>query len=153
MKGYWNMPEATAEDAIRPGGWFRTGDAGYRDDDGYIYLYDRMKDMIVSGGRERVPGRGRERRSCPIPAWPTWPSSASPTRSGARRRRPWWCGRPSGEVTEAELIELLPRSAWPGFKCPTSVDWIDALPRNPSGKVLKKDLRAPYWAGHERFVG
>jgi acyl-CoA synthetase (AMP-forming)/AMP-acid ligase II len=58
---------------------------------------------------------------------------------------------PGVEVTEQELIDHC-RTQLAKYKCPTSVDWIDALPRNPSGKILKKDLRAPYWEGRERFV-
>ena len=60
MKGYWNMPEETAKTIIADG-WFRTGDAGYLDADGYLYIHDRVKDMIVSGGENIYPGRGRER--------------------------------------------------------------------------------------------
>ena len=60
MAGYWNNPAATAE-AMTPDGWLRTGDAGYRDGEGYLYLHDRVKDMIVSGRGKRVPRRGGER--------------------------------------------------------------------------------------------
>ena len=56
-------------------------------------------------------------------------------------------------MTDAGAHRPTAASSWPSFKCPTSVDWVDALPRNPSGKILKKDLRAPYWEGRERFVG
>jgi acyl-CoA synthetase (AMP-forming)/AMP-acid ligase II len=59
---------------------------------------------------------------------------------------------PDVDVTEQELIAHC-RESLAGFKCPTSVEWIDVLPRNPSGKVLKKDLRAPYWEGHDRQIG
>ena len=72
MKGYWNMPEETAK-AIIADGWFRTGDAGYLDADGYLYIHDRVKDMIVSRRREHLPGRGRERADGASAASPTSP--------------------------------------------------------------------------------
>jgi acyl-CoA synthetase (AMP-forming)/AMP-acid ligase II len=150
MKGYWNMPEATA-DAIIEGGWFRTGDAGYFDDDGYIYLYDRVKDMIVSGGENVYPAEVEN-------ALMSHPGVADAAVIGVPDDR--WGETPKAmvvrasgsEVTEAELIAHC-KERLATFKCPTSVDWLDALPRNPSGKILKKDLREPFWAGRERRIG
>ena len=150
MKGYWNLPEAT-EEAIGPGGWFRSGDAGYLDDDGYLYLYDRMKDMIVSGGENIYPAEVENVLmshagvadvaviGVPDDRWGETPKAMVVRAAGS-------------DVTESELIACC-REHLARFKCPTSVEWLDALPRNPSGKVLKKDLRAPYWAGRDRMVG
>ena len=92
MLGYWNNPEATAA-TVTPDGWLKTGDAGYLDDEGYVYLHDRMKDMIVSGGENVYPAEV-ENVLMTHPRSATWPSSASPTRGGVRRSRPSWCPRP-----------------------------------------------------------
>lgn len=153
MKGYWHLPEAT-EDSIRPGGWFRSGDAGYFDEDGYLYLYDRIKDLIVSGGENVYPAEVEN-------VLMAHPGVADAAVIGVPDDR--WGETPKAMVvratspegkglTEAELIAHC-RAQLAGFKCPSSVEWLDALPRNPSGKVLKKDLRAPYWAGRTRLVG
>jgi acyl-CoA synthetase (AMP-forming)/AMP-acid ligase II len=150
MKGYWNLPEATAE-AIRPGGWFRSGDAGYFDPDGYLYVYDRVKDMIVSGGENVYPAEV-ENALMSHPAVADVAVIGIPDERWGETPKAMVVRRPDTEATEQELIDHC-RERLAKFKCPTSVDWIDALPRNPSGKVLKKDLRAPFWEGHDRMVG
>jgi long-chain acyl-CoA synthetase len=150
MKGYWNLPEATAE-AIRPGGWFRSGDIGYADPDGYLYIYDRFKDMIVSGAENIYPAEV-ENVLMSHPAVADVAVIGVPHEKWGESPRAMVVRRPGVEVTEAELIAHA-REHLAAFKCPTSVEWIDELPRNPSGKVLKKDLRAPFWAGRDRLVG
>jgi len=154
MKGYWNMPKETKE-VILAGGWFRSGDAGYKDKDGFIYIFDRVKDMIVSGGENVYPAEVEN-------ALMSHPSIADvavigvpdekwgevPKAMVVRKKDP--SGAPVG-VTEAEIIAFA-RERLAGFKTPKSVDWVDALPRNPSGKILKKDLREPFWRGRERRV-
>jgi long-chain acyl-CoA synthetase len=150
MKGYWNLPEATAE-AIRPGGWFRSGDAGYLDDDGYLYLYDRVKDMIVSGGENVYPAEV-ENVLMSHPGVGDVAVIGVPDEKWGETAKAMVVRAPGTEATSEELIAFC-RERLAVFKCPTSVDWLDALPRNPSGKVLKKDLRAPYWQGRERLIG
>jgi long-chain acyl-CoA synthetase len=148
MKGYWNLPDETVA-TIREGGWFRTGDAGYLDADGYVYIHDRVKDMIVSGGENIYPAEVEN-------VLMSHPNVADVAVIGVPSDR--WGETPKamvvrkGDVTEQELIDFC-RERLAKFKCPTSVEWIDALPRNPSGKILKKDLRAPFWAGRDRLVG
>ena len=149
MKGYWKMAEAT-EEAFLPGGWFRTGDAGYLDDDGYVYIHDRVKDMVVSGGENIYPAEVENALmghlaiadvgviGVPDNHWGEVVKAVVVKAGGA-------------EVTEQEIIEFA-RGRLAHFKCPRSVDFAAELPRNPSGKILKKDLRAPYWAGRERQV-
>lgn len=149
MKGYWNLPEETAR-AINPDGWFRSGDAGYVDADGYLYIHDRVKDMIVSGGENVYPAEVEN-------VLMSHPAVADVAVIGVPHDK--WGETPKAMVVRAvgtqvsadELIEYC-RSHLARYKCPTSVEWLEALPRNPSGKVLKKDLRAPYWAGRERLV-
>ena len=149
MKGYWKMPEETAK-SIDANGWFRSGDAGYFDKDGYLYIHDRVKDMIVSGGENVYPAEVEN-------VLMSHPGIADVAVIGVPHER-WGetakavvVRRPEVDVTEQEIIEFS-RERLARFKCPTSVDWIEALPRNPSGKILKKDLRAPYWEGRERNV-
>ena len=152
MKGYWNLPEETAK-VMAEGGWFRSGDAGYLDADGYLYIHDRVKDMIVSGGENVYPAEVEN-------VLMGHPAVADVAVIGVPDER--WGETPKAmvvraaasdeaEASEAELIAWC-RERLAGYKCPTSVDWVEALPRNPSGKVLKKDLRAPFWEGRERFV-
>jgi len=150
MKGYWNMLEATAE-AIRPGGWFRSGDAGYLDADGYLYMYDRMKDMIVSGGENIYPAEV-ENVLMSHPGVADVAVIGIPSDKWGETPRAMVVRAPGTEVSEAELIAYS-RTRLAPFKCPTSVEWVEALPRNPSGKILKKDLRAPFWEGRTRLVG
>jgi long-chain acyl-CoA synthetase len=149
MKGYWNMPEETAK-AITPDGWFRSGDAGYLDADGYLYIHDRVKDMIVSGGENVYPAE-IENVLMSHPAVADAAVVGVPDDKWGETPKAVIVKVPGAEVTEDELIEFC-RGQLAKFKCPTSVDWADMLPRNPSGKILKKDLRAPYWEGRSRNV-
>jgi len=150
MKGYWNMPEATAE-TILPDGWLRSGDAGFRDADGYLYIHDRVKDMIVSGGENIYPAEV-ENAIMAHPGVADVAVIGVPSDKWGETPKAIVVRAPGGDLTEAELLAHC-RERLAGFKCPTSVDWVDELPRNPSGKVLKKDLRAPYWVGRARMVG
>ncbi len=149
MKGYWNLPEETAK-AITPEGWLRTGDAGYVDDDGYLYIHDRVKDMIVSGGENVYPAEV-ENVLMGHPAVADCAVIGVPHDTWGETGKAIVVRVAGSDLSEQELIDYC-RERLARFKCPTSVDWIDALPRNPSGKILKKDLREPYWAGRDRRV-
>jgi len=149
MKGYWNMPEET-EKSITPDGWFRSGDAGYLDEDGYLFIHDRVKDMIVSGGENVYPAEV-ENVLMAHPAIADVAVIGIPHEKWGETAKAVVVRAPGAEVSEQEIIDYA-RERLARFKCPTSVDWADALPRNPSGKVLKKDLRAPYWEGRTRNV-
>jgi long-chain acyl-CoA synthetase len=149
MKGYWKLPEETAK-AMLAGGWLRTGDAGFLDADGYLFIHDRVKDMIVSGAENIYPAE-IENVLMAHPAVIDVAVIGVPHERWGETPKALVVLAPGAEATEQELIEHC-RLQLAKFKCPTSVEWIDALPRNPSGKILKKDLRAPYWEGRDRFV-
>jgi long-chain acyl-CoA synthetase len=149
MKGYWHQPEETAK-AITPEGWFKSGDAGYLDSDGYLYIHDRVKDMIVSGGENVYPAEV-ENVLMGHPAIADVAVIGVPHEKWGETAKAIVVKVPDADVTEAEIIAYA-KERLATFKCPTSVDWTDVLPRNPSGKVLKKDLREPYWEGRSRNV-
>jgi acyl-CoA synthetase (AMP-forming)/AMP-acid ligase II len=150
MSGYHKLPDATAA-AFVDGGWYRTGDAGYLDEDGYLYLYDRVKDMIVSGGENIYPveienalHEHPQVRDCAVIGVPDerWGEAVKAV----------IVREPGGTVEAAELIAFV-RQHIAGYKVPKSIDFVDALPRNPTGKILKKELRRPYWPENERKIG
>ncbi|BBY95487.1 acyl-CoA synthetase [Mycobacterium gallinarum] len=150
MHGYWNNPDATAA-TVTDDGWLKTGDAGYVDHDGFVYLHDRKKDMIVSGGENVYPTEVEN-------VLMTHPGVGDVAIIGIPDER--WGEAVKAVVvpvagaapTEAELIAYA-RERLAGFKLPKSVDFAEVLPRNPSGKLLKRALREPYWAGVDRRIG
>jgi long-chain acyl-CoA synthetase len=146
MKGYWKNPQAT-RDAIVDG-WFRTGDAGFLRD-GFLYIHDRVKDMIVSGGENIYPAEVEN-------ALMKHEGIADVAVIGVPSEQ--W-----GETVKALIVRADPaldertvieyaRDNLAHYKCPTSVEWLEALPRNPSGKLLKTELRKPFWEGRDRMV-
>jgi fatty-acyl-CoA synthase len=149
MREYWQRPEATAE-TIDGDGWLRTGDAGYTDEDGYFYLHDRVKDMIISGGENVYPAEVENAIyghpavadvaviGIPDPRWGEAVKACVVLKPGA--------------AADPNAIIAWARERIAGYKCPKSVDFLPALPRNPSGKVLRRELRAPYWEGHQRQI-
>jgi len=154
MAGYHDRAEATAASvvALEDGGrWYLTGDAGYLDADGYLYIYDRVKDMIVSGAENIYPAEVENAlhehpgvKDCAVIGVPDarWGEAVKAIIVRAEGADP----------TAAELIKFA-RARIAAFKVPKSVDFIDELPRNASGKILKKELRQPYWPEGERQVG
>jgi acyl-CoA synthetase (AMP-forming)/AMP-acid ligase II len=149
MRGYWNLPEATAA-TIDAEGWLRTGDAGYLDADGYLYIHDRVKDMIISGGENIYPAEVENA----IYAHPKVADVAVigvPDAKWGEAVKACVVIKP-GEALSADEVIAHARTQIAGYKCPKSVDFIAALPRNPSGKILRRELRAPYWEGKERQV-
>src|ERR1700742_629163 len=144
MAGYWNLPEATAK-ALDADGWLRTGDAGYMDQDGYLYIHDRIKDMIISGGENIYPAEV-ESAIC------DHPDVAEVAVIGVPDVK-WGEAAKAGVVVESgktarssEIVNFI-RERLAGFKTPKSVDFIEALPRNASGNILRGHLRDPYRAG------
>jgi long-chain acyl-CoA synthetase len=148
MKGYWRAPEATRE-ALR-GGWFHTGDLGYFDADGFLYIVDRKKDMIVSGG-ENVYPREVEEVLYQHPDVLEAAVIGVPSERWGETVKAVVVGRSEASLTSEPLIAWC-RERLAHYKAPTSVDFVPQLPRNPSGKVLKRVLRERYWTGHTRRV-
>jgi acyl-CoA synthetase (AMP-forming)/AMP-acid ligase II len=148
MLGYWNLPDAT-KGAIRDG-WFHTGDAGYLDADGYLFIYDRVKDMIVSGGENIYPAE-IESALFGHPAVADVAVIGVPDDQWGESVRAIVVKKPGAELTAKDLIDYA-RERIAGYKVPRGVDFVEALPRNPSGKILKRELRKPYWANRERQV-
>jgi long-chain acyl-CoA synthetase len=159
MLGYWGKPEETAA-AIDSDGWLRTGDAGFIDDEGYVFLHDRIKDMIVSGGENVYPAEVENILlsqsevadaaviGVPDDRWGETVKAIVVRRAAGSENE---AGEESDEALKAELIEYC-RTHLAHYKCPTSVDFVSSLPRNPSGKILKRELRDPYWQGRDRRV-
>ena len=147
MKGYHNKPEATSE-AITEDGWFRTGDIGRVDDGGYIFVEDRLKDMIITGG-ENVYSIEVERVLAEHPAIAEVAVIGVPDEKWGESVKA--VVALEGTATEAEIIAFA-REQLAAYKCPKTVDIVDALPRNPTGKILKKDLRQPHWEKAGRKV-
>lgn len=149
MNGYWNLPEATAK-TITHDGWLRTGDAGFLDEDGYLYIHDRMKNMIISGGENIYPAEVENALyshenitdvaviGVPDDKWGEAVKACVVLKDGVT-------------MSEEQIIDHA-KSRIANYKCPKSVDFIEALPRNASGKILHKELRKAYWDGKERAV-
>lgn len=149
MAHYWKLPDKTAE-TVNQDGWLRTGDAGYMDADGYVFIHDRMKDMIISGGENVYPAEV-ENAIYSHPKVADVAVIGVPDEKWGEAVKAVIVRKPGEELAEDELIGWT-REKIAAYKCPKSVDFIDMLPRNASGKILRKDLRTPYWEGKERQV-
>jgi len=149
MLGYWNLPEATAK-TMTDDGWIHTGDAGYMDADGYLYIHDRVKDMIITGGENVYPAEV-ESAIYGYPAVQEVAVIGVPDAKWGETVKAVCVPKPGMTIDEADVIAWA-RERIAAFKAPRSVDVIEALPRNASGKILRKDLRAPYWEGYDRMV-
>jgi acyl-CoA synthetase (AMP-forming)/AMP-acid ligase II len=148
MQGYHNMPEATAK-ALKDG-WYASGDAGYLDEDGYLYIYDRVKDMIVSGAENIYPAEV-ENALHEHPAVQDCAVIGVPDAKWGEAVKAIIVLRAGQSATPDELIAFS-RERIAGYKVPKSVDFVTELPRNPSGKVLKRELRKAYWPEDGRQV-
>ena len=150
MVEYWNKPDAT-RDAFA-GGWYHSGDAGYVDADGFLYLVDRVKDMIVTGG-ENVYSAEVENAIAGHPAVLQVAVIGVPSEEWGEAVHAIVVLRDGAEATDAEIIDHA-REWIAGYKVPKSVTFrTDPLPLSGAMKVLKRELRAPYWEGRDRNVG
>jgi long-chain acyl-CoA synthetase len=149
MVGYWHLPDATAA-TIGADGWLRTGDAGYLDRDGYLFICDRVKDMICSGGENVYPAEV-EAAIFALPEIAEASVIGVPDEKWGEAVKAVVVPR-AGHAVDPDRLIAHCRTLLAGFKVPKSVDIADALPRNASGKVLKRELRQRYWEGRERQV-
>jgi acyl-CoA synthetase (AMP-forming)/AMP-acid ligase II len=149
MRGYWKLDEATAA-TLDSEGWLRTGDAGYLDEDGYLYIHDRVKDMIISGGENVYPAEV-ESAVYGHPAVAEVAVIGVPDEKWGEAVKAVVVPKPGATIDPADIIAFA-RQRIAAFKVPKSVDVIAALPRNASGKILRRELREPYWAGKTRRV-
>jgi len=150
MKGYWQNPDATA-DSLRDG-WLRTGDVGRIDPDGLVFLVDRSKDVIISGGANVYP-REVEEVILRHDAVRAAVVVGAPDETWGERVVAVLVLEPGGDQERAqEQLDALCREYLSDYKRPRRYDWIDELPVSPYGKVLKREVRARYWHGRERQV-
>ncbi len=148
MVGYHNRPDATAESLVD--GWVHTGDAGYLDEDGYVYVCDRVKDMIIYAGENIYPAEV-ESAVCGHEAVAECAVIGVPDDRWGEQVKAVVVLKPGAKAKPMEIIAHA-RGEIADFKVPRSVDFVDALPRTASGKVRKGELREPYWEGRERRV-
>lgn len=149
MAGYWNKPEETAH-ALR-GGWMHTGDLGYMDEDGFLYVVDRVKDMIISGG-ENIYSAEVEKVIYQHPAVAVCAVIAIPDDRWGEAVHAVVVPRQGQTISGEEIIAYC-RQHIASYKCPRSVDIRhEPLPMSSVGKILKQELRAPFWEGKTRAV-
>ncbi|HVA73342.1 MAG TPA: long-chain-fatty-acid--CoA ligase [Acidimicrobiales bacterium] len=151
MAGYWNNPDATRA-VLDEEGWLRTGDAGYLDEDGFVYLHDRVKDMIVTGGENVYPAEVENVLMRHPGVADVAIFGVPDTKWGEAVKAAVVPTKPANPPSAEDLISFA-HEYLAGYKCPKSIDYATALPRNPSGKLLKRELRAPYWEGVSRQIG
>jgi len=145
MEGYWRQPDASAE-ALR-GGWFHTGDMATLNEEGYLLIVDRKKDIIVSGG-ENISSLELEKAILAHPAVLEAGVIPVPDEKWGEVPKALVVLKPNATATEAELIEFC-RAHLSHYKCPRSFEFVASLPKTGTGKILKKDLRKKYWQGRD----
>jgi long-chain acyl-CoA synthetase len=149
MLGYWNMPDLT-EQALR-GGWYHTGDAGYMDEDGFVYIVDRLKDMIITGG-ENVYSAEVENAISTLDGVAEVAVIGIPDEKWGEVVHAIVVPRAGSTVSQEQIIAHC-HTLIAGYKCPRTVTIRnEPMPISGAGKILKTVLRAPYWAGHEKQV-
>lgn len=150
MLGYWRKPEVTADTFRDGGGWMRTGDLATWDEEGFVYIVDRAKDMVISGGENIYPAQVEE---CIYrhPAVLECAVFGVPDETWGEALKAVVVLKPGTTASEAEIIELA-RNELASYMKPKSVEFVDTLPKGPTGKILKRELRAPYWESSERDV-
>jgi long-chain acyl-CoA synthetase len=149
MAGYFGLPEATAA-TLGPDDWLRSGDAGYLDEDGYLYIHDRVKDMIITGAENVYPAEV-ESAIYGHPHVAEVAVIGVPDDKWGEAVKAVVAPKPGTNPDPDDIIAFA-KTRIAAFKAPKSVDFIEALPRNASGKILRRELREPYWAGKTRRV-
>ena len=148
MVGYWRRPELTAQ-TIRDG-WMWTGDIATWDEDGYIFIVDRAKDMIISGG-ENIYSTQVEAAIHQHPAVLESAVFGIPDEQWGEAVKAVVVLKPGASATAADIIATAAQHL-ASYQKPKSVDFVDSLPKAPTGKILKRELRDPYWAEQDKQV-
>jgi long-chain acyl-CoA synthetase len=148
MLGYWNNPELT--NSVVRDGWMRSGDVGYLAKGGYLYIVDRLKDMIITGG-ENVYSSEVEKALLSYPGVAMCAIIGIPDQHWGERVHAIVVRQPGSVVTELDLISHC-KSLIAGYKSPRSIEFRAELPLSPAGKILKHALREPYWRDHGRHI-
>jgi long-chain acyl-CoA synthetase len=146
MVEYWHKPDETQNAIVQ--GWLHTGDMGFYDERGFIYIVDRKKDMIISGGENIYP-REIEEVLYQHPAIAEASVIGIPDQVWVERVHALIVLKEGRHATEDEVIEFCKRHL-ARYKAPKSVEFVESLPKNPQGKILKRELREKYWTGLER---
>ena len=149
MGGYFGNPDATAQ-TVTEDGWVRSGDLGRFDDGGFVYIVDRLKDMIITGG-ENVYSPEVERVLAEFPDVAEVAVVGVPDERWGEAVVAFVAPHPDATVDVDKLLSYC-RDNLAHYKCPARIEVLPVLPRNGTGKILKRDLRAPFWAGHDRQV-
>ncbi len=149
LKGNWTRPETTGE-AMYEFGWFDSGESGYLDDEDFLVVGDRVKDMIITGGENVYPAEV-ENALFDHPAIGDVAVIGVPDEKWGEAVKAVVVLKPSMSATQEEIIAHS-RTKIAGYKVPKSIDFTDVLPRNPTGKLLKRELRKPYWEGKGRQI-
>jgi len=148
MKSYWNRSEATAETIVDD--WFYSGDAGFFDEDGFLFIHDRVKDMIISGAENIYPAEV-ENALMSHPQILDAAVVGIPDEKWGETVMGFVILAEDASISEDEIIAYS-REKIAGFKCPKTIKFINEIPRNPTGKVLRRKLREPYWKGKKRNI-
>ncbi len=148
MLEYWRLPDATAATLVD--GWIITGDAGYLDADGYLYIHDRIKDMIISSGENVYPAE-IENVLAGHPAVHDVAVIGVPDDRWGEAIHAFVTATAGAEIDTRSLVEFA-SNRLAAFKLPAKYHLVDSIPRNPSGKILRRELRAEFWSGRDRQV-
>ncbi len=148
MAGYWNLPDETSRTIVD--GWLHTGDMAYYDENGYIYIVDRKKDLIITGGENVYPREVEEVlyrhgavMECAV--------IGVPDEKWVERVHAVVVLKEGQKVGADDLVDFC-KQHLARYKAPRSLEFVDALPKNPQGKILKRELRDRYWQGRTRNV-
>lgn len=148
MKGYWKRPEETAKAIVD--GWMHTGDAGYMDEDGFVFVADRVKDMIISGG-ENIYSVEVENVLHSYPKVASCAVIGIPHEEWGEQVHAVVVLHEAGSCSEKELITFCKQEI-AGYKCPRTVEFVSELPTSGAGKILKNKIRKPFWESHDKKV-
>jgi acyl-CoA synthetase (AMP-forming)/AMP-acid ligase II len=148
MSGYWKNPELTAK--VLKDGWYHTGDMGYMDEEGFLFMTDRKADMIISGGENVYPAEV-ENVIYQHPSVFECSVVSAPSEKWGEIVQAVVVLKPGAKAKEEEIIEHCKKTL-AGYKCPKAVAFWDSIPKTIVGKIIKKDIKAKFWEGKDRMV-